>query len=660
MKFAEIIVENYIKAPDKTFIYHIPENLEDKVKLGTVVLVPFRNLNVLGYVVGFSEKVDFETKEIIKLIPQNSDYLPELINLIQYLSKYYGVNLRDAFNCVLPGAIRDFFKKKKESLNKEIKKEIYPATFNLKLNHHQEEALKLITQTFFSDKKEVFLLHGVTGSGKTEVYLQILDLCLKENKEAIVLVPEIALTPQAVERYKGRFGDIAVLHSRMSDNMRALEWQRINQKKVHIALGTRSAVFAPFANLGLIIIDEEQDGSYKQENFLRYHARTVAIKRAHYHNALVVLGSATPSIESYYSTMQKKYHYYFLPHRIDNYPLAEVEIVSLSCEEKTIFSEKLLKEIENTLNQNKQVILFLNRRGYHNYILCRSCGYVFRCLRCNISLTYHADLRKLCCHYCFYQKNLPDLCPKCGGFKFKYGGFGIQKAEEELKKYFSKVKILRMDRDTTVKKGSHNEILSQFAKGEAKILIGTQMIAKGLDFPYIGLVGVILADTILNLPDFRAQERTFQLLAQVAGRAGRRTAGKVIIQTYVPEHSCIINASLQDYQKFYHEEIKIREETNFPPFAQLVNFILSSKDCELVKQESENLINFLKENLKEFKFSGPAPCIFGKINNFYRWHFILRSNNLKNDMEIFKNCLDKYKFHKEIKFHLDVDPYSLL
>ena len=449
---------------------------------------------------------------------------------------------------------------------------IFEHTEPLQLTEEQSVAIKPILQTIEEKRHDVFLLYGITGSGKTEVYMQSIQKVLEEGREGIVLVPEISLTPQMVNRFKGRFGDeVAVLHSGLSIGEKYDEWRKIQRKEVRVAVGARSAIFAPFGNLGIIIIDEEHETSYKQEDNPRYHARDVAIERARTHNCSVILGSATPSLETFARAKKGVYQLLTLSKRMNDQSLPTVDIVDMREElregNRTMFSRVLYDKLQDRLMKKEQTVLFLNKRGHSSFVMCRDCGYVIQCPNCDISLTYHRYQQQMKCHYCGYEAVVPTICPECTSEHIRYFGTGTQKVEEELGKIFPEARVIRMDVDTTSRKGSHEKLLTAFEEGKADILLGTQMIAKGLDFPNITLVGVLSADTMLHLPDFRSSEKTFQLLTQVSGRAGRHElAGEVVIQTYSPEHYSIELASQQDFDQFYQKEMMIRKIHNIRLF----------------------------------------------------------------------------------------------
>ena len=545
------------------------------------------------------------------------------------------------------------------------------------LTTEQSDSVQGIREALKREEFSSFLLQGVTGSGKTEVYLRAIDYVLKLKKSAIVLVPEIALTPQTVHRFQERFGQIfpeegqppgkiAVLHSGLSLGERYDQWRGIKEGRYKVVVGARSALFAPVKNLGLIIVDEEHEATYKQERNPRYHARDVALKRGAMNKAVVILGSATPSLESKSKAELGEFQTLRLTKRIGGRELPRVELVDMREENRqgnrAIFSLKLQQAMKEVLGSQEKTILFLNRRGFSSFILCRSCGFVPRCKRCAISLTYHYDKMILSCHHCDYVSPVPEVCPRCQSHQIGYYGVGTQRVENELKALFPETSVIRMDADTTTRRGAHREKLLEFQSKKSGILLGTQMIAKGLDFPEVTLVGVVNADTALNLPDFRAAERTFQLLMQVSGRAGRGTLpGRVIIQTYLPE-SYAIKAVLEgDYDSFYNQEIRFRQELNYPPFCRLINILVTGKNEDGVAKfaaiVSEELTKLLPE---EVSLLGPAPAPLAKIRYRYRWHLLLKVTDPDDDF--LRECLKKMieKRPKGINLSVDVDPTSLL
>lgn len=530
---------------------------------------------------------------------------------------------------------------------------------------YQEAAIKDIGNLLRSERMGKCLLFGVTGSGKTEVYLQAVDLAISMGKQVIVLVPEIALTQQMVSIFVKRLGErMAVLHSRLSDSERYEEWKRIRNSEVDLVLGPRSAIFSPFTNLGLIILDEEQEYTYKQEAVPRYHAREVAEKRAELQDAVVVLGSATPSVETFRRALNGEYLICELPKRIGRHPLPDITVVDLREEFKSgnrgILSRVLSDKLEGCLNRGEQAIIFLNRRGYSTFVMCRECGLSLECPHCAIPLTYHQVTGRLHCHYCFYEMQFPQLCPGCQGKYLRRLGLGTQQVEEVIKASFPQARVRRMDIDTTRRKGSHQEIIQGMNEQQIDILIGTQMVAKGFDFPQVSLVGVISADTLLNLPDFRAYERGFQLLLQVAGRAGRaEVPGEVVFQTYEPYSHAIIHARNHDYLSFYREEIKFREMMDYPPFSHLVRIVVSSplqRETVLVAQEIGQLAEDLLVSHEEGgQVLGPGPCPWPKLRDRYRYQLMLRGNNL-----ILLNSVGRYiikqRKTKNVKIDVDVNP----
>jgi primosomal protein N' (replication factor Y) (superfamily II helicase) len=529
----------------------------------------------------------------------------------------------------------------------------------------QAAATEHLANTIASGRPETALLFGVTASGKTEVYLDAIAHTLAADRSAIVLLPEIALTTQVVEIFTGRFGDeVAVLHSRLSEGERHDEWRRLQERHARIAVGARSAVFAPVENVGLIVVDEEHEASYKQETTPRYHARDVAIERACLNGASVLLGSATPSIETYYASEQGHIARLEMPERIDNRPLPSVHVIDLReefREHKSLFGRELLEAMGDRLSRGQQTILFLNRRGYAQFVLCRDCGYVARCPYCAVSLAYHAAWGALKCHHCGYGRNAPSICPSCQGPRIKGFGIGTERVEEEVLKHFPSARVARLDRDTTSRKGAHQGILGQFRSGQADILIGTQMVAKGLDFPNVTLVGVISADTSINMPDFRAAERTFQLLTQVAGRAGRGVhLGDVYIQTFSPEHYSVQKATQQDYPGFYAKEIEFREELLYPPFSRFANVISTDEDKGAARTRAEAFAVACKSALPpEIKLLGPAPAPLSKLKGHYRWHVVLRAPVNAPLSTLVRGALGRLSTAERLGLTVDVDPSSM-
>lgn len=539
----------------------------------------------------------------------------------------------------------------------------------LPLNNQQEEAFKKITNAMKKQKSETFLLHGITGSGKTEIYLQAINECIQNGKEAIVLVPEISLTPQMTERFRSRFGElVAVMHSGLSVGEKYDEWRKVHKQKVKVVVGARSAIFAPFQNVGLIILDEEHESTYKQEDSPRYHARDVAIWRSEYHQCPVILGSATPSLESYARGKKNVYTLLTLSQRALHQPLPAVEIVDMREELKkgnrSMFSERLAESIKMRLEKKEQIVLFLNRRGYSSFVLCRDCGTVLHCQNCDISLTYHKTTEKLKCHYCGYEDKTPRFCPQCNSEHIRYFGTGTQKVEEELVKLFPQARVVRMDVDTTKRKGSHEQILKQFGNGDADILLGTQMIAKGLDFPNITLVGVLSADSSLHLPDFRSSEKTFQLLTQVSGRTGRHEKlGEVVIQTYSPEHYAVQLAKTQNYELFFNQEMFIRHQAGYPPYYFLALIQVSHEDLMDAKNYAMKVSEWLRTKLSfDVSIIGPTPSSISRMQNRYRYQCLIKYKKEPNLIPTLIELIRMYRsdwIKKGIILTVDLDPSTI-
>ena len=564
------------------------------------------------------------------------------------------------------------------------------ATQPMQLNPAQSKVFTEIRESLASEFDTngacppTFLLHGVTGSGKTEVYMQAMAEILAAGKSVIVLVPEISLTPQTASRFVGRFGEqVAVLHSRLSAGERYDQWHRIQKGDASIVIGPRSAVFAPVKNLGLLIIDEEHSDSYKSDTAPRYHAREVAQKRSELANCPVLLGSATPSLESYHLAKNGHYRLLSLPTRVLDRKMPDVHIVDMRSELKkgnrTIFSDLLRSSIEERLVRREQIILFLNRRGHSTYVFCRNCGYVEQCDNCSISLTFHFETKQLVCHHCGDKRPTHPSCPQCGSPAIRYFGLGTEAVEQEVRKAFPKANVKRFDADSTARKNAHQQILDAFAGQKIDILIGTQMVSKGLDFPNVTLVGVIAADTALNLPDFRAGEQTFSLLTQVAGRSGRaELEGKVVIQTYMPEHYCIAAAQKHDYIGFYIQELEARNAFRYPPFSHVATLLLRGKNekevidtahavgdhLEIWQTDQENTApSASNTEAAKVEILGPAPAPLSKIEGKFRWHFLLRSNSVEKMSQLLKSLTHESPStikSNAVELVIDVDPTNTL
>ena len=537
------------------------------------------------------------------------------------------------------------------------------------LNAEQYAALAEIADSMRSGKFHAFLLHGVTGSGKTEVYLSAIELALAEGKSALMLVPEIGLTPAVAALFYARFGEqVAILHSAFSDVERAEQWRRIRAGRSRVVVGTRSGVFAPVENLGLVVVDEEHDSSYKQEETPRYHGRDVAVVRAERAGATVVLGSATPCLESRYNAERGKYTLIQLKERIEKRPLPEVELIDMRLEfaetrRQSLFSRRLLDSIGSRVAAGEQVMVLLNRRGFSTFVACRSCGERIECRNCSVTLTYHRREQRLLCHYCDYAEPVPKVCPKCGGEYIYFLGSGSEKVEEHLHEAFPRARIARLDRDTVRGKRQYEAILNGFRERHFDILVGTQMIAKGHDIPNVTLVGVVSADQGLGLPDFRAAERTFQLLTQVAGRAGRgELPGLVLIQTLEPEHYAIRFAQTHNYQGFYEKELNFRRLMHYPPFAALANILVRSEKLEEALRLSGGLAEFLKDPPKTVRVLGPAAATMVKLKSEYRYQFLLKSSSRRDLAQLLKGARHFAEEHKgpATALVIDVDPLSLM
>lgn len=566
-----------------------------------------------------------------------------------------------------------------KSLLESYKQEVYRNPYRddaivktepLPLTEQQAEAIRPIKEHIASNRHGIFLLHGITGSGKTEIYLQAIDNVIKQGQEAIVLVPEISLTPQMVKRFKGRFGSkVAVLHSGLSSGEKYDEWRKISQKEVQVVVGARSAIFAPFENIGIIIIDEEHETSYKQEDQPRYHARDVAIKRAETHHCPVILGSATPTLESYARAKKNVYKLLTLDKRTNNKELPKVEIVDMRAElhagNRTMFSRVLKDKMKHAISRGEQVVLLLNRRGYSTFVMCRDCGHVKECPHCDIALTYHKNSHQLKCHYCSYEEPMPHVCPSCSSDLIRYFGTGTQRVEESLTKLMPEARIIRMDVDTTRRKGAHEKLLTSFANKEADILLGTQMIAKGLDFENVTLVGVLTADSMLHLPDFRSSEKTFQLLTQVSGRAGRHALpGEVIIQAYTPNHYSIELASQYNYEQFFQQEMKMRKTFQYPPYVYLTLLTISHSNHAIAVQTTQQITKLLLTLVQQgTTVLGPTPSPILRIKDRYRYQCMLKYKNepkLKYYIEkILAQFADDIR-KGDLAITVDMQPYHLM
>ena len=731
--YAEIILNSEAIEIDRPFTYKVPLDMEEKVKVGQIVKVPFgvRSKPVEGFILDLKAeeemKVSFKMKSILSVENEEPVITEDDLKLINFLREEYLCKYIDAIRLLIPvgilkGAksksrnvivfindnlekiknkdgyieIIDFIKRNtgkytKTELSKEHGFSIYKLNklmehglikseeeivFRYNTREYNKDVQKNLTveqsmaiKEIEESEENLILLKGVTGSGKTEVYMRIVEKTLEEGKSAIVLVPEIALTPQMIERFKGRFGsNVALFHSKLSDGERFDEWYRVKEGKASLIIGARSAIFLPAKNLGLIIIDEEHENTYKSDQNPKYQTKEVAEYIAKLKGCKVILGSATPTIESYYRAISGEMKLVELNHRVDNKPMPKMMLVDMREElrsgNKSLFSRRLYASMKEKLEKGEQIILFLNRRGFSTFVSCRSCGYVFHCEDCDISMTYHKN-GFLVCHYCGKTKKQPNLCPKCGSKYVKFFGAGTERVEEEVRRYFKNARILRMDVDTTRAKDSHEKIYNAFKAREADILIGTQMVSKGLDFPNVTLVGILAADMCLNLPDYRAAERSFQIITQVAGRAGRGDKeGEVIVQTYTPEHYSLQYAKKYDYENFYEKEFTIRAMMGYPPFGRILLINGSGKNEDELRKQMIYLGEKVKEKAEEFgglEVLGPTPCIIYRIKENYRWQIIIKGEFSSKFSKSIKDILyDKANnVYNDIRVSMDIKPNSL-
>lgn len=657
MNYYEVAPLAYLGTETSTLVYNSSMILYP----GQAVLIPLRSKNVVGVILSSTKKPGFITKEILGKILEKGIINHERLELAQWISDYYAASLASVLQAFIPSGIT---KKRHKGTNLQGNKKIIrddPPT----LKKDQD----LIVRNILNNQgTKPHLLFGITGSGKTEVYLRLIEDVMEKSQQAIVLVPEISLTPMMLEGFTARFGNkVVVLHSYLKETERYTNWKAIFDNKKTVIIGSRSALFAPCHNLGLIIIDEEHETSYKQDQTPKYQTIKVAEKLSQLTGAKLVLGSATPSINSYYLATKNEYNLHLLNKRIIQNSMPPVEIIDMRNEfkygNKSIFSDKLKQEINNAIHNKKQVLLFINRRGMSTFVNCRDCGYVSICPNCDIPLTFHYQGLSLVCHHCGHIEPAPALCPKCHSTAIKYFGAGTQRVEQELKSVVNKdnLKISRMDYDTTQKRGSHDVLYKNFAQNNVDILIGTQMITKGWDLANISLVGIISADSIINFPDYNASERTFNLLTQVAGRTGRGLSpGKVILQTYSPDNFAIKAASNHDYVGFYNQEIKNRADLNYPPFTRLIKLLYNDP----ISKEAENTTKELFIKIKSLKrreiidVLGPSPAFLPKLAGKYRWQIILKVKNKKE--EEFINIVKTIQELIDNTWSIDVDPTGVI
>jgi len=670
MKYVNLVIDNRSNSTDTFYTYGCED---ESVRKGQKVYVPFARGNKVreAYVFQVTDRPSEEIRGLkyVEHIDEEISLTEEMIDTCIWMKKRYLCRYIDAVKLFAPAGNVSKRGKKREPL-KGLTGEKQDIE---ELTEEQQKVLKILNRSVLDADREIFLLHGVTSSGKTEIYMRVIAECVSCGKTAIMLVPEISLTKQIIDRFIGRFGadNIAVLHSRLSPGERFDEWKRIRDGRARIIIGARSAVFAPASDIGAVIMDEEHETTYKSDMTPKYDTVDVAVKRARLQKASVILGSATPSVVSYFRSENGIYRRLILKERYNRVPLPVVDTVDMREELKagnrSVFSRQLYETMRETLASGQQVILFLNRRGYSTFISCRECGYVMKCPECGISLTYHKSRNRGICHYCGREQELPQLCPSCGSRYIKYFGTGTEKVEEETALLFPGHTFERLDMDTTRKKGSVSRILGAFEKGRTDILIGTQMVAKGLDFRNVGLVGIISADVTLNIPDFRSPERTFQLITQAAGRAGRGDKpGRVVIQTYTPENYAVKAAAEQDYERFYSTEIKMREYMGYPPYSDFIQITVDAKEKENAAEGAgycaKLLAGMLGNEEKENLFP-PQEIVSGSKKKNFRQYMLLKCPTGKRKkymemLETVKNSIIKDK-SKKYDMAVDVNPYSL-
>jgi primosomal protein N' (replication factor Y) len=649
--FADIVIPN-TKLDELTYSYD--EKLASLIKVGSAVKIELRKKQTSGIVVRIKETSEAPyTKEIKEVI--ETDFCDQnLLRLTNWVSKYYMASWGETLTLAVPKGVYGYKPKKQSDSISQVIEGLAPT-----LNLEQHQAVRKILPRLKKNNFKVFLLFGVTGSGKTEVYLRLIEEVLRLNKSAIILVPEIALTPFYIERFTQRFPkELACIHSSLLASRRKEYWQRIRNGEFRVVIGPRSAVFAPLKNLGLIVVDEEHDPSYKEKDRNpHYNARDVAIMRAKLENSIVILGNATPSIESFYNAEQKKYELLNLKSRIDKKPLPKAIIVDMKKYKARVFSPLLFNEILRRLDTDEQMILFLNRRGFSRYILCTACGYVPKCRYCGIPLIFHKPEKSLRCHFCKHDEPIFDTCPNCQGTDFLFGGTGTQKVETDLKRIVHKTPMVRLDHDTTRKRGELERLYHLFDEGKAKILVGTQIVTKGFDFPKVTLSGVISADTALNLPDFRSAERTFQMLTQIVGRAGRgEKLGKAVIQTYHIDHYAVRYGAQQNFLKFYDREIKIRQQLQYPPFTKLALIRIFSSDEKVAQTIGETLKEKFKDK-KGVEIFGPVPAFRQKKRRTNIYHLLLK---LQKDLNFHTLFDRKDLVFTKARVDIDIDPVEIL
>jgi len=658
-----------------SFHYIIDDELGRSLSQGSVVAVPFGKRTAFGFVLGFPEKTNIDQgklKTVSEILVSEPLFDESMYQFLKWISEYYCHPLGEVIATAIPKPFWAPQKKTKKAQKIEAAQnvEVREVPAKHKLNLSQTKAIDSILNP---SEKRPFLLHGVTGSGKTEVYMNVLSSVISDGKTGIILVPEIALTPQLTDRFSERFpGMIAVLHSDLTPKERFNQWSLIIEGKAKIVIGARSAVFAPLKNLGVIVVDEEHETSFKQEDSLRYNARDLAVVRAKLLGAKVVLGSATPSVETYQNALTGKYVHLKLPERVNQRPMPETSFIDIKDKSQwyapnlSWLSQGLVRAIEQTVNQGQQAMLYLNRLGYAHFLFCGDCGHTWRCKNCDVSLTYYQNPPLLKCHYCGTQKKVPHTCENCSGTRLDTMGLGTEQVEKTLKGIFPKARICRMDRGVIKGKNDLQRVLVSIQKREVDIVIGTQMVAKGHDFPGIALVGVLMADASLNLPDFRANERTFQVITQVSGRAGRADIpGEVIIQTLNPEHPVLLAASQHQDEEFYRTELASRKLFHFPPFHRAVMVRFQHSNPQKVEGFAYQVVQLLqRESPKRFpncQILGPAEAPISKVKKLYRWQCLIKSESVKEIQGILKLLFEWEKNQKSsVQMAVDVDPVNLL
>jgi len=654
----------------KVFTYQIPPELRDQLKIGHRVKIPFQKRHAVGFVVHLRDHTDVKKIKSIESIYQPDIFVSSNdLKLTRWSSEYYCGSWGQFLEIGYPKITL-----KEENQKSQAKKErtegLFETSKNTELTDEQTSIVRKIRPAIENKKFQVFLLHGITGSGKTEVYFDLIENVLKKNTQVLVLFPEIALSLYIAQRFKARFGEerIACWHSGLTQAQRRGTWKNVVDNRVSIVLGARSAVFAPFHKLGLIIVDEEHDSSYKQDEAPRYHGRDVAVMRAKIQDCPIVLGSATPSCESYSNAQKNNYLYLNLNKRYKGSELPVVKVVDMTVEEgfakrKIIFSNYLIQAIHERLKKREQVMLFLNKRGFSRWVSCLACGFVIKCIQCDITMVYHKEANSLKCHYCGQEKDFVRACPECKDGLLKGFGKGTERIEEITQKIFSKARIQRLDTDKARNKKVLADILQKFQERDIDILVGTQMITKGFDFPHVTLIGILQADHMLSIPDYRASERVYQLLTQVTGRAGRRDQlGEVVIQTFNVDHYAVKSTCRHDYLGFINTELKHRKSLFYPPYSRMICIEVKGRSRTESAQCAQELCSFIKKHLKDppVKVTGPLTAIVPRVRNFWRFQILIKGTIGHQDKKRLGACLSAFRAPKAIMISVDVDPVNLI